>query len=137
VFRNGPLSRYVVGPGSVHHSGVAYTPAEASTPPAAAPGWLIAALRSAPPGRSRPGADGGGTPQARLRGAVGFVLAAVPGERNNRLHWAACRAAEMIAARQLDQAAAIDALTQAGEAVGLGPGEVSATIASALRNAAM
>jgi hypothetical protein len=41
----------------------------------------------------------------------------------------------MIAAGQLDRATAVDALTQAGEAVGLGPGEVQATIASALRNA--
>jgi hypothetical protein len=127
---------FVVGPGSVHYTGAAYTPAEPSTPAAPAPGWLIAALRSPPPARSRPGAGRHGSPQARLSGAVGFVLAAVPGERNNRLHWAACRAAEMIAAGQLDQAAAIDILGQAGEAVGLGPGEVQATIASALRGSA-
>jgi hypothetical protein len=42
----------------------------------------------------------------------------------------------MIAARQIDQAAAVEALTEAGAAVGLGPGEVQATIASALRTAA-
>jgi hypothetical protein len=128
---------YVVAPGSVHHTGVLYAPVQASTPAVPAPGWLITTLRCPPLAYPRRGAARQGAPQARLRGAVGFVLAAVPGERNNRLHWAACRAAEMIAARQLDQAAAIEALTEPGEAVGLGPGEVSATIASALRNAAI
>ena len=126
---------YVVAPRSVHHTGAIYTPAEAATPAAPAPSWLITALHSQPPTRTRSGAPIQGSPRGRLRGAVGIVLDATPGERNNRLHWAACRAAEMIAARQLDQAAAIDALTQAGETVGLGPGEIQATIASALRTA--
>jgi hypothetical protein len=67
---------------------------------------------------------------------VATVLDAHVGERNNLLHWASCRTAEMIAAGQLDQATAIDVLARAGEAVGLGPGEVQATIASALRRAA-
>ncbi len=124
---------YVVAPGSVHHTGAIYTPAEAATPAAPAPGWLIAALCSPPRGRTRSGAPIQGSPHGRLRGAVRIVLDATPGERNNRLHWAACRAAEMIAARQLDQASAIDALTRAGEAVGLSPGEIQATIVSALR----
>jgi hypothetical protein len=128
---------YVVAPGSVHNTGVLYTPIEAGTPVAPAPGWLVTTLCSPAPARPRPGAAGQGSPRARLRGAMGFVLSAVPGERNNRLHWAACRAAEMIAAGDLDQAAAIDALTQAGEAVGLGTGEIQATIASALRSAAI
>jgi hypothetical protein len=112
---------YVVGPGSVHHTGIAYTPAEAGTPAAPAPGWLIATLRTPLPARPHPRVARQGSPQARLRGAVGVVLTAMSGERNNRLHWAACRAAEMIAARQLEQATAIDILIQAGEAVGLGP----------------
>ena len=34
-----------------------------------------------------------------LHGLVRFVLGGVPGrDRNNRLYWAACRAAEMVAA---------------------------------------
>lgn len=127
---------YVIAPGSHHHTGIIYTPADVSTPVAPAPGWLVTALRS-PPARTRPDGVRHGSPQGRLRGAVGVVLAAVPGGRNNCLHWAACRAAEMIATGQLDQATAIDALTEAGEAVGLGPGEVQATIASALKQAAV
>ena len=43
----------------------------------------------------------------------------------------------MIAARELDRATAVGVLTEAGKAVGLGPGEVQATIASALRAAAL
>ncbi len=129
---------YVVGPGSVHHTGVRYTPVEVSAAIVPAPGWLVTTLRSPRPARSRPELPRRhGSAQGRLRGAVATVLDAQPGERNNRLHWAACRAAEMIAARQLDQAAAIDALTRAGETVGLGPGEINATITSALRNAAV
>jgi hypothetical protein len=42
----------------------------------------------------------------------------------------------MITAGQLDRATAVGALTHAGEAVGLGPGEVRATIASALKRTA-
>jgi len=128
---------YVIGPGSAHQAGVRYAPADATAPVAPAPGWLITALRSAPAALARPGpARRPGLAQRRLRGAVATVLAAKPGERNNRLHWASCRAAEMIAAGQLDRATAVGALTQAGEAVGLGPGEVQATIASALKRTA-
>ena len=127
---------YVVGPGSVHQTGVLYTPIEVSTAIVPAPSWLISALHTAPPERIRPSLARHGSAQGRLRGAVAAVLDAQPGERNNLLHWAACRAAEMIAAGHLDRATAIDALTEAGEAVGLGAGEVQATIASALKAAA-
>jgi hypothetical protein len=129
---------YVVGPGSVHQTGVLYTPVEVIAAMAPAPGWLVYALGAAPAGRSRPGSGTRhGSAQGRLRGAVAAVLDAQPGERNNLLHWASCRAAEMIAAGELDRATAVGALTEAGEAVGLGPGEVQATIASALRAAAL
>src|ERR1035438_2659527 len=122
---------YVVGPGSVHQAGVLYTPADPTASVVPAPSWLITALRSAPAVLRRPGpARRPGLAQRRLRGAVATVLAAKPGERNNRLHWASCRAAEMIVAGQLDRAAAVGALAQAGEAVGLGPGEVRGTIKS-------
>jgi hypothetical protein len=127
---------YVVGPGSIHQTGILYTPVEITTAVVPAPGWLVAALRSAPPERTRPSLarhQDQGSSQGRLRGAVAAVLDAQPGERNNLLHWASCRAAEMIAAGHLDRNTAIDALTEAGEAVGLGPGEVQATIASALK----
>ena len=128
---------FVVGPSSVHHSGVRYTPVDAAAPVVPAPEWLIGALLTPPAtALGHPGLRPHGPPDARLRGLVATVLDGQVGERNNRLHWASCRAAEMIAAGQLDQATAIDALARAGEAVGLAPGEVQATIASALRHAA-
>jgi len=71
----------------------------------------------------------------RLRGLVAAVLDAKPGERNNVLFWTACRAAELVAAGQVDEAAAAAALTMAGKSAGLGPGEVTATIASGMKGA--
>jgi hypothetical protein len=55
-----------------------------------------------------------------------------PGNRNERLFWAGCRVAEMVAAGELDQAAAVRVLTEAGEVTGLGSGAVAATISSAM-----
>ena len=129
---------FVVGPDSVHHAGVRYTPVDAAAPVVSAPDWLAGALITPPataPGH--PGLRLHGSPDARLRGLVATVLDARVGERNNLLHWASCRAAEMMVAGQLDRDAAVDVLARAGEAVGLGAGEVQATIASALRHAAL
>jgi hypothetical protein len=135
---------YVVAPGSVHETGVIYTADDAGIPVAAIPGWLVTALRSPAPGarvQQPAGRRTGGSVPARLRGVIAVVLDArppgprgqPPGERNNALYWASCRAAEMVAAGELDQATAIRVLTEAGEATGLGPGAVAATIDSALR----
>ena len=127
---------FVVGPGSVHQTGVRYKPVDAAAPVVPAPGWLVGALLTPPAAAlGHPGPRLHGSPDARLRGLVATVLDARVGERNNLLHWASCRAAEMIAAGELDRGAAVDSLARAGEAVGLAPGEVQATIASALRHA--
>ncbi len=77
----------------------------------------------------------GGRPERRLEALVQFVLDSQPGERNARLHWAACRGAEMIAAG-IDGSMVIDALRLAGEAVGLPPAEVRTTIQSGMRTTA-
>ena len=128
---------FVVGPGSVHDTGVCYLPVDAATPVVPVPDWLAGALLTPPAtALGHSGLSLHGSPDARLRGLVETVLEARLGERNNVLHWASCRAAEMIAAGQLDRAVAVDVLARAGEAAGLGPGEVAATIASALRRAA-
>jgi len=70
---------------------------------------------------------------ARLDGLITTVLDSRPGGRNNALHWAACRAAEMVAAGQLAEDQVHDSLGQAAACVGLDHGEASRTIASALR----
>jgi hypothetical protein len=137
---------YVVAPGSVHETGVIYTPANPSKPVAPVPDWLVTALRSPPPGArsqlAQPG-NGAGSVRSRLRGVIAVVLDATPpdhaagrkGNRNERLYWAACRAVEMVTAGELDQATAVSVLTEAGESTGLGRGAVAATIASAMRGA--
>lgn len=70
---------------------------------------------------------------ARLDGLIATVLDARPGERNNTLHWAAHRAAEMIAAGQVTEDQVHDSLSQAAVCTGLDHGEAHRTIASALR----
>jgi len=61
------------------------------------------------------------------------VLGAQPGQRNNVLHWTACRAAEMVAARQLTTEELYACLGEAASRIGLDDDEARRTIASALR----
>lgn len=62
-------------------------------------------------------------------------MTAPVGQRNARLHWAACRAGEHITAGRLDRLAAVGALESAGLDVGLGEREVTATVRSGLAGA--
>jgi len=78
----------------------------------------------------------GGRPERRLEALVQFVLDSQPGERNSRLHWAACRGAE-ITPTGVDGNTITYALQLAGEAVGLPPAEVAATVRSGLRTTAV
>ncbi len=133
---------YVVGPGSVHETGVVYTPVSTSHRAVPAPDWLVTALRAPAPGArfQQPGRGGGASAPARLQGVLAVILDATPpgpggkppGNRNQRLYWASCKAAEMVSAAELDQATAVRVLTKAGEATGLGHGAVAATIDSAM-----
>lgn len=76
-------------------------------------------------GRVPPGVLGG---VPHPRGLVAFVLDSRPGDRNNRLFWAACRAAEDAQDGRED---AQDALLSAAVQAGLSEREASATIRSA------
>ena len=50
------------------------------------------------------------------------------------LHWASCRAGEMVARRQITEGAAVASLMHAALAAGLADkGEITATIASGIR----
>lgn len=74
-----------------------------------------------------------GKPEARLAGVLRTLNAATEGERNARLHWAACRVGDMLAAGELaDEGRATDALEAVALAIGLTPREVSGTIRSGL-----
>lgn len=121
---------YVVAPPSRHMSGRRYEWAT-ELPIAAAPPWLAAAMRKPPPPPVRLARPAGavGSSSAADDGLVRIVLDAAPGERNRRLHWAACRAAERGAPQQL-----LERLHEAAVGIGLHPTEVERTIRSALRS---
>lgn len=124
---------YVVGAGSVTSAG-AYELID-DTSPAPLPAWL--ADLAAPPKPDRPAvpprpvSTGTGRGRSRFVALLDTILAAPRGQRNNVLHWAACRAADMIRDGGIGRQAAYTALAQAGEAIGLGDREVQATIGSA------
>ncbi|WP_369183664.1 bifunctional DNA primase/polymerase [Streptomyces sp. Y1] len=123
---------YLVGPGSLGTRG--YYRYAADTDPshiAPAPTALLAVLTPppAPPARrvstqSRTGANGA------LDGLARFVSDAGPGETNNRLFWAACRAFEN---PRIDPLRAERVLLDAAVAKGHPEREAAGTIASARR----
>jgi len=102
--------------------------------------WPAALLPQVPEPRSpswqrQPSSYGEGSNavRRRLAAVLGVLGDAVEGERNARLHWAACRCAEMVAAGELNEATATAALMRAAGAVGLGRGEAQQTVRSGLR----
>ncbi|GAA2901942.1 bifunctional DNA primase/polymerase [Streptomyces mexicanus] len=116
---------YVVGPGSVHATGAVYELEDPEQPPVLAPGWLLDALAYTPPPPQRPVLVPRQGTHRGLRALVRFVLDAHEGERNNRLFWAACRAAEG-GAENADRA-----LIEAAVAAGLDERAAAATVRSA------
>jgi hypothetical protein len=71
--------------------------------------------------------------QARFTGLLRTVNDATEPGRNDKLHWAACRVGEMIAAGELPNAGpAVEALAAVALGAGLGPREVRGTIRSGL-----
>ena len=130
------LGGYVVGPASVHQTGVIYTPADSSAPILPVPAWLAEAcspqMQDAERGRNGPASAFGA-----LRGIVRVVLEATPErDRNTRLYWAACRAAEMMSSGQVDEVTATGLLVEAATHTGLPEAEARRTIASGLRSRA-
>jgi hypothetical protein len=123
---------YVLAAGSVVGGRAYEVIATDDREPALLPGWLADLATPPTPAGPRPHV---GVPAAgRLRGVLSAVLDATPGvDRNSRLYWGACRAAEMVAAGQLGQDAAVTALMEAAAASGLGEREAQATIASGMR----
>jgi hypothetical protein len=78
-----------------------------------------------------------GTLYGRMHGLVQHVLGGGDGDRNGRLYWASCRAAEMVAAGEIERAAAERLLIDAALESGLRGGEPEArrTVLSAMRQA--
>ncbi len=131
---------YVLGPGSIL-GGRTYEVTDGQDP-AALPGW-IADLLDPPAGATRSAPRAGlatpaaGSAYGRLRGLVAFVLEGTPGDRNGRLHWAACRGARLVAAGYYDRDTVERVLVEAALRAGLRGGEIEArrTIASGMRSA--
>lgn len=129
---------YVIGPGSLHATGVVYTLTDPGRPPVPIPAWLLDALQrpaarpASVPAQHR-GASGGRRSTA-LTGLVKFVLEAPQGERNSRLYWAACRAFERARQGQVDQRAVASALVDAASHIGLSEAEARSTVTSAYRS---
>jgi hypothetical protein len=104
------------------------------TPVPRMPIWLTAMLCPPPrPARAYvPDANGGDIePLAR------FVASSAKGQRNMRLHWAACRAGEMAAKHQVCAQSAGHRLVAAAAACGYVGPEVSRTIDSAFKHSGM
>lgn len=124
---------YVVGPGSVHATGVIYSPADSAAPVLPVPGWLASALRPAVPAPRR--VSGRPTTSASLKGLVRVVLEAKEGERNSVLYWSSCRAAGLVSEGRVDESTATAVLVDAAARVGLPEPEALRTVASGLKTA--
>jgi hypothetical protein len=133
---------YVVAPPSRHASGGVYAwlrgePPEELPP---APSWLLQLLRppAPPPPPPRPLGPSLGSRQryalAALDAEAARVALTPPGQRNSRLFLAAARCGELVAAGALDEATVTSTLARAGQAAGLAPHEIAATIRSGLRH---
>jgi hypothetical protein len=118
--------------GAVIYWPAAGLPVLSDAPLAAWPTWLApppkpAPARSYEPAGSRPATH----IEAALGGLVRTIAGAPPGERNARLFWAACRAAELVANGELSKPHGEAVLIEAAGRAGLDHLESSRTIASA------
>ncbi len=107
-------------------------------PPAALPGWITGLLEDREEPRVYYGelvatvARRSRYTATALRGELDRILAAKPGTRNHTLNAAAYALGQLTSAGLLPADLARDALTQAAAAIGLPPGEATATIRSGL-----
>jgi hypothetical protein len=127
---------YIIAPPSPGYSVVV------DAPMADMPEWLIEACRkkASPPAEPvptprRPWLDARDAGARRLVALMEFVADAREGQRNSRLFWAACRAAEAAMAGAMPAGVAFMALEQAAVAIGLPAAEAQRTIQSARRTA--
>jgi len=122
---------YVIGAGSTV-SGREYEEI-GEDDPATLPPWVGRLLSPKHGQDPLPRAARQGTAAGRLAGLLRTVEQAQQGTRNERLFWAASRAAEMVAAGSADAREVTEQLVAAAVSAGLPDAEARRTIASAMR----
>ncbi|HET7487958.1 MAG TPA: bifunctional DNA primase/polymerase [Acidimicrobiales bacterium] len=129
---------YVIAPPSRHISGAAYRWSDGAGL-APLPAAIVERLQprlpqrpSVDPASFRPGPQASAWAAAALAGELDRVATAPVGQRNHTLNRAAFSLGQIVGAGHVDLAEAADLLGRAGEAVGLGPIEVAATVSSGL-----
>ncbi|MFH9816175.1 phage/plasmid primase, P4 family [Streptomyces sp. NPDC017230] len=133
---------YVIGPGSVHATGVVYDLDDDQQPPVAAPAWLLTALTTKPAPAPTPAGPAAPIPlapervDAYTRRAVqaecDSIARAADGEQNNILNTAAFSLGTLVAAGALTETEARQALLAAARAGGHPDGRAIPTIQSGL-----
>ncbi|MDR3413289.1 MAG: bifunctional DNA primase/polymerase [Formivibrio sp.] len=142
---------YVIAAGSVMANGLCYSLQNGSIEQLAAgignatlpelPDWLsVLVAKPDPKKNTAPGYVAhqtfppSGDLRQRLAGLVRTVARANPGERNTKLHWAACRMAEIVWEGGLQRPTAIAILVEVGVNVGLPKAEAQLTAESGINN---
>jgi hypothetical protein len=126
----------VVAAGSVTPAGLYETLSGPGEQPEPLPPWLLLHIRPPPSPVSHAPEPREVPALRRLHGVLDAVASSGAGTRNGRLHWAACRAAEMITEGKMTREVAERVLLDAALESGLRGGESEArrTIASGLRS---
>lgn len=94
------------------------------------PDWIIEAINPKPAPIITRSASSPPT-SASIRGALGVLARARPGERNTALYWTACRLSEAVGARTLTEGEGLDLALSVGRQVGLLDREIYRTVKSA------
>ncbi|MGW6979953.1 DUF3987 domain-containing protein [Streptomyces sp. NPDC054932] len=131
---------YVIGPGSVHATGVVYTLEDPEQPPVAAPAWLLEALQarvSAPVGPATdiviPADRHDVYTRKVVQAECDAITRAAEGEQNNAINTAAFALGSLVGAGALTEAEARADLLAAAHAGNHPEGRARATIESGLR----
>lgn len=133
---------YVIGPGSVHATGVIYELDDPEQPPVAAPAWLLTALTTKP--TPAPAPAGPAAPiqldtdrldaytRRALQAECDAIARAADGEQNNQINTSAFSIGTLVAAGALTEHEARQALAAAARAGGHPDGRALPTIQSGL-----
>ena len=131
---------YVIGPGSLHATGVIYTLESAEQPPEAAPEWLLTALQTRPTPPPAPATNvviPADRHDAYTRKAVqaecDAITQAPDGDQNNTINTAAFSVGTLVGAGALTENEAREDLLAAARAGNHPEGRALATIESGLR----